>query len=273
MITEILVKQVLGAVASETVDTAKGSALARTGGFLRERLDADARIKTALAKHQDEILWTTYSVVIALVRALYGRDIDQEHAIELMIRIASDPTTRHRFSAMVNEGRRSGSAERIAMLAAGMLAGAEPTNANERLDRAVLDLFPDDAAALATVIALSEGLDAKSQLIAVEVANDPHRHERWRVVVASDSKPDLAKGTDVPVQSLRALANVLCIALGDSLGGGLASEVMTEDALDAEIGIPRGIEVLPLGRELHRVLNTIDWREVAKQRAEEPAGR
>src|SRR4051812_25786282 len=63
--------------------------------------------------------------------------------------------------------------------------------------------------------------------------------------------------------SLRALRSAHCIAVLDDVPSGRAID---EIADQREELIHHPISVLPLGRELHRILSTVDWREIARRR-------
>lgn len=252
------------AMESAAASYAKGAALAK-GKDLLARFDNYQGFLAAVAEDREQILWTLLEVIIAVGRAVSGKDLDGEPAVQALLAMATDPSTVRRFRALLNEASTS-TDERVAMLATGYFVGAQTSSLRDRLDWAVRSLFPDDASALASVIECRARLGPGEWLTALELKGTATNGATWFLVAAADGvQRRLVDGLEIPTQSLRALHGAQCLAVLE--GVGLADPLIVDDSL------PNGgqqrahsVDVLPLGLELHRTLGTIDWRAIARRR-------
>jgi hypothetical protein len=130
----------------------------------------------------------------------------------------------------------------------------------DRLDWALRGPFPDDAAALGTVIEAVDEMQ-KGELIAMDLGPDK---PTWTLRTPTTVAPESENGQKCSAQSLRSLAAAHCISISDS-GIRPAHRRGPTDQL-SERQLQYRIEVLPLGRELHRVASPINWREIARRR-------
>lgn len=261
----MLTKVFLDLVAAEVTNAAISAALTKPRELLT-RFNADAQFQAAIDEHNADILWMLHAVAIAVARAVHGRDLDAESAMRLLLKTVGDPRTRHRFAALSSEARNSAS-ERVAMLAAGYFVGAEPTSPQDRLDWAVRQLFAADVEVLGTIVELNAKLQPGEALMVTERREGPH--DVWIAVPSVGGEiRQLLDGPALSGGSLRALAAAQCLAMSGEAdpepnlmvsGGGLPGEIVRAHS----------VEVLALGRELHRILSTVDWREIARRRETE----
>lgn len=249
-----MIAKVLDAAAGMATD----AALAKVkDGLLR--FDNDHRFLAAVAADREQILWTLLEVTIAVARAVCGQKLDGEQAIQALLAMATDPTTVRRFRALLNEAAAS-TDERIAMLAVGYFVGASDPSLRDRLDWALRGLFPADADVLGHVVEQSARVAKGAQLSAFEI--EGVTDDEWILTthVFTDGI-QVPQGPRVEVSSLRALAAAQCIQL---------SAVTTPNTMAmkgrARREWPHSLRALPLGCELHRILGTVEWREIARRR-------
>lgn len=259
MLTAVLLETV-GSKALDTIaEEVEGTAIVACKEWLGAHFDNAKRFESAVREERESILWTLHAVLIDVASAVFGRRLDGEQAARLLRELACDPRTRRRFHALLNEATTS-TDERIAMLAVGYFIGAESTTMRERLDWALRALFPDDADTLRVVVAESDRL-FPGNLIAFDSTAD---EESWSLVTRDTRGPELENGRKCSAQSLRALNGVHCISISIADARNVPS---TQPHPNEHIRLVRHrIEILPLGRELHRIFGTIDWRETARRR-------
>jgi hypothetical protein len=264
MLNEAAVLTAVVAAAKSTAIGAAKSALVAKGKKLLARFDADERFQTALDEERDQILWTLHAVAIEVAGIATDRQLDGEQAVQLLLGMASDPTTRRRFRALLNEAVTSCD-ERVAMLATGYFVEAKATSLRDRLDWALRGLFPDDANVLGQVIECAERLLIGQWLIALERTEAAVGQESWALVIRNEGSPSSDTGLTVSAQSLRSLHLAQCLAISEGII--VADKVLADGSVPDGRERVRSLEVLPLGRELHRILGTVDWREIAGRRA------
>lgn len=242
--------------------TAQGEARKRFSALL-SRYDPDRQVAEAWSEQKEEILFLAHRILIEFGRVVGGQELDGEEALARLISFATAPQTRHRFRAFCLESAVS-TDERVAMLATGLLTPTRPTSLQERMDRAMASLFPDDAATLQTLVKLSEQLRPQHSLAAVSIEPALDR-DYWFVIPGGDSRyyPDMSE-LRLATQSLYCLRRAACIDMSDG--------IVQVDPLITSPEVPptaeqtcRRLEVLPIGFELARTLESVDWRELARR--------
>jgi hypothetical protein len=231
------------------------SAAFAKGKRLLQRHDPDKLLAKAAAENVQRTSRIVAEILVEV--AISGQKLGGDQALQWLLTSSSDRVMiRRRVRALMNEAGVS-TDERIAMLAVGHFVRVESTSMRERLDWAVRGLFPDDADALGVVIEESGRL-FPSRLIAFDSTID---ETSWSLDTRDTHGPELETARKCSAQSLRALASAHCISIADV--GGVPS---TAPHPNCHIRLVRHrIEVLPLGRELHKVLGKIGWREIARR--------
>lgn len=258
MLTEALLLKVAKAAVLLAEGEVKRAALAHVRGAIRE-FSNDERFRQAAQADREQILWTLHEVVIEVARAIFDRKLDGDQAVQALLELARDPQTGRAFRALLGEAGVSDD-ERVAMLAVGYFVGAESPTLRDRLNASLRGLFPEDASVLGTLVEQASDIPM-ADLVAVAVVGQ----DQWRLAGCLQGRVIHSLGASVSPHALRALSAAHCIELERPRAR--AGEIFLSNPQDGQIDQVFFVHGLPLGRELHRVLDRVDWREIARRRA------
>lgn len=218
-----------------------------------------AQLQRGIAADQRVVVEILRRAAIDVVRGgIAGRDLDGDQALQFLSTRAADPMTPRRLRALWNEASISAD-DRVAMLAVGYFVGASEPSLRDRLDWALRGLFQADADVLGTVVEHRSQLEPRQEQLALELKGASQ--DSW-VLAATVPHKMPERGPAVPAQSLLALNNAQCLTVSD--GGDQPERIVSQDP--PQVGRVHLVTLLPLGNELHRILSTIDWREIARRR-------
>jgi hypothetical protein len=253
---------------------------------LLRKFGADARLAEAIAEERDQILWTMHSVMIAVTRAITGEQLDGEKAVErLLVLASSDSPERRRFIRFWKQMEISPD-DRVAMLSAAYIGAAVSSQAHDsresaakrdRLDWLTLSLFPEDARALSTIVALhrihgclrvTHHSDA-AHIAAVPVVN-------YSPSYTGDTFADMEEGEDISVIERVSEECFNVLVVGGAIRISL-TEPMKPSATNPFVG--RAVEgafddtrsysqvfLTESGRALHELLRIVDWEALDQAR-------
>ncbi len=214
----------------------------------RSKVDPNISLARYTDEAENQILWTSWVILAEFVRALRP-ELNRAQAFDLMTQVAREPEIQPRFVAMMTNVQKSGTPQRIAMLAAAFFGGASSATMRARVDVAVGALFEEDADSLAKIV------DHCRAVVEPALVRTPEQAEREVYVLGELADGHLVSypktTATVGRASVAALENACCIR--------------RDQRRDGSHCAAWPLSLLPVGEALASALDSVDWRDIAAQ--------
>lgn len=239
----------------QTRDVVAGSLLQRAWKAIVDAGDlrtGDARVKLFLEREREEMLGLCTDVLRNFMHQC-GFPADAQQAGALLGELLAMKDFRVRFRATWAEAERS-SDERVAMLAASCFVGAQEATTDERVDRAILQLLPEDTAALGQLIEATEQYtDAEAMGLTVD------EDGLWAITAVKRDKY-LTTDKRLKPAAILSLVTAQCLQLASwiRMDGWMFEPSRPSPHLNC------GIDLTQTGRAVFHRLSQIDWRAIAE---------